>query len=148
MDASAASGRIDAARRAAMESALTPAADLAALAVADLVIEAVFEDLAVKQALLCAVEAVVRANCVLASNTSYLDLDAIGAPLADPSRLIGLHFFSPAHVMKLVEVVRGSASSSQAVATGVALAKACASSPWSPATGRASAATASSAPTG
>ncbi len=124
MDASVASGRIDAARRAAMEEALTPAADIAALAGADLVIEAVFEDLAVKQALLGAVERVVRADCVLASNTSYLDLDAIGAPLADPSRLIGLHFFSPAHVMRLVEVVRGRASRPEAVATGVALAKA------------------------
>jgi len=61
---------------------------------------------------------------VLASNTSYLDIDAMAGWLTDPSRLIGLHFFSPAHIMKLLEIVRGKATSKAALATGFALAKA------------------------
>ena len=87
-----------------------------------LVIEAVFEDMAVKQDVLKALDAAVP-DAVLASNTSYLDIDLMAGCLADPTRLVGLHFFSPAHIMKLLEIVRGAASSDRSLATGYALAK-------------------------
>ena len=89
---------------------------------AGLVIEAVFEDMKVKQDVLKALDSAVP-DAVLASNTSYLDIDLMAKCLADPSRLVGLHFFSPAHIMKLLEIVRGGASSDRALATGYALAK-------------------------
>jgi 3-hydroxyacyl-CoA dehydrogenase len=91
---------------------------------ADLIIEAVFEDLPVKQMVFQKLDAVARPGAVLASNTSYLDLDEIARATHRPQDVIGLHFFSPAHVMKLVEVVRGAASSPDAVAAGVQLAQA------------------------
>ncbi len=89
---------------------------------AGLVIEAVFEDMQVKCDLLKALDnAAPRA--VLASNTSYLDIDVMAGCLYDPSRLVGLHFFSPAHIMKLLEIVKGVQTSDHALATGYALAK-------------------------
>ncbi len=89
---------------------------------AGLVIEAVFEDMQVKCDLLKALDnAAPRA--VLASNTSYLDIDVMAGCLSDPSRLVGLHFFSPAHIMKLLEIVKGVQTSDHALATGYALAK-------------------------
>ncbi|NCF48514.1 MAG: FAD-dependent oxidoreductase [Bacteroidetes bacterium] len=93
------------------------------LAHAGLAIEAVFEDMDVKRQVLTALDKMMP-NAVLASNTSYLDIDAMAGWLTDPSRLIGLHFFSPAHIMKLLEIVRGKATSKAALATGFALAKA------------------------
>lgn len=98
-------------------------AEYEVLADADLVIEAVFEDMAVKKEVLAKLEAVTRPNAVLASNTSYLDLNEMARSLADPSRLIGLHFFSPAHIMKLLEVVVPDAVSDKVLATGAALAR-------------------------
>ena len=89
---------------------------------AGLAIEAAFEDMAVKKAVLCALDSAMP-DAVLATNTSYLDIDSMAGWLADPSRLVGLHFFSPAHIMKLLEIVRGKASSDEALATGFALAK-------------------------
>ncbi len=68
-------------------------------------------------------ERTLREGTVLATNTSYLDVNEIAAVLEDPSRLVGLHFFAPAHIMKLLEIVRGTASSDRALATGFALAK-------------------------
>ena len=99
------------------------AADLAALADADLVVEAVFDDLAVKRDLFARLAAVVRPDCVLATNTSYLDPNAIGEGLPHPERLVGLHFFSPANVMRLTEVVDTSTTSPATLATAVAVAK-------------------------
>ncbi|MEC8090975.1 MAG: FAD-dependent oxidoreductase [Pseudomonadota bacterium] len=87
-----------------------------------LVIEAVFEDMKVKQDVMKALDLAAPA-AVLASNTSYLDIDLMAGCLADPSRLVGLHFFSPAHIMKLLEIVRGAATSDRSLATGYALAK-------------------------
>ena len=87
-----------------------------------LVIEAVFEDMKVKQDVMKALDLAAPA-AVLASNTSYLDIDLMADCLADPSRLVGLHFFSPAHIMKLLEIVRGAATSDRSLATGYALAK-------------------------
>ncbi len=114
------SGRLSPGKRASLEAAVSFTTDYAAFAGCDLVIEAVFEDMAVKHAVFGKLDAVVRPDCLLASNTSYLDLDAIAAATKDPSRFLGLHFFSPAHVMRLLEVVRGARTSPEALATGVA----------------------------
>ncbi|WP_247879717.1 3-hydroxyacyl-CoA dehydrogenase NAD-binding domain-containing protein [Azospirillum sp. TSA6c] len=104
-------------------AALDPTTDMVALATADLVIEAVFEDLPVKQDLFRRLDAVLAPGTVLASNTSYLDLDAIAAATGRPQDVVGLHFFSPANVMRLLEVVRGAKTAPDALATGLALAK-------------------------
>ncbi|CAM3391397.1 3-hydroxyacyl-CoA dehydrogenase NAD-binding domain-containing protein [Paracidovorax anthurii] len=93
------------------------------LAEADLVIEAVFEDLDVKRQVFARIDAVARPGAVLASNTSYLDLDAIASATTRPQDVIGLHFFSPANVMRLMEVVRGKATAPDALATGLAAAR-------------------------
>ncbi|MEX0969493.1 MAG: 3-hydroxyacyl-CoA dehydrogenase NAD-binding domain-containing protein [Paracoccaceae bacterium] len=95
----------------------------AALAAADLVIEAVFEDFDVKHAVFSALETHCAPDAVLASNTSYLDLDALAQTLTHPGRLLGLHFFAPAHIMKLLEVVETAATTPKTLATGFALAK-------------------------
>ncbi len=89
---------------------LAVAADLGELAPAGCVIEAVAEDLAVKQALFADLEKIVTPDCVLATNTSSLSPTAIAAGLSHPGRLVGLHFFNPAPVMRLVEVVSGLAT--------------------------------------
>ena len=97
--------------------------DLAALRDADLVVEAVFEDLGVKQQVFGALDRLVRPGAILATNTSYLDVDAIGAATSRPELVLGLHFFSPAHVMRLVEIVRGKATAPVALATALAVAR-------------------------
>jgi len=96
---------------------------LQALAGADLVIEAVFDDLAVKTELFQKLDAIVRPDAILATNTSYLDPDKIAAATARPGRVLGLHFFSPANIMRLVEVVRCAATEPDVLATGFAVAK-------------------------
>ena len=116
-------GVIDADRHAACV-ARSRHANPADLSDAQLVIEAVFEDFEVKKAVLAQLETVTAPDCVLATNTSYLDVNALAATMADPSRLVGLHFFSPAHVMKLLEIVVPDGVSDHALATGAALAKA------------------------
>jgi 3-hydroxyacyl-CoA dehydrogenase/enoyl-CoA hydratase/3-hydroxybutyryl-CoA epimerase len=83
----------------------------------DLVVEAVVEKLEIKRAVLKEVETKVRPDCVLASNTSSLSIDAMAEALARPQELVGMHFFNPVHRMPLVEVVRGAKSSDEAVAT-------------------------------
>jgi 3-hydroxyacyl-CoA dehydrogenase/enoyl-CoA hydratase/carnithine racemase len=87
---------------------------------ADLVIEAVFEDLAVKRQVLAEVEAVVPETCVLATNTSSLSVSAMADGLAHPERVVGFHFFNPVAVLPLVEVVRGTATSDATLATALA----------------------------
>ncbi|WP_027799863.1 3-hydroxyacyl-CoA dehydrogenase NAD-binding domain-containing protein [Paraburkholderia dilworthii] len=94
-----------------------------ALANADLVIEAVFEDLSVKQAVFAELDRVCKPGAVLATNTSYLDIHAIAASISRPADVIGLHFFSPANIMKLLEVVVPKAVSADVVATAFELAK-------------------------
>ncbi|MFK8079731.1 MAG: 3-hydroxyacyl-CoA dehydrogenase NAD-binding domain-containing protein [Granulosicoccus sp.] len=89
----------------------------------DLVIEAVFEDMGVKKQLLKELEAVVSDKTILATNTSYLDINEMVADLRQPASVIGLHFFSPADLMKLLEVVRTASTSDTTLATGVALAR-------------------------
>jgi 3-hydroxyacyl-CoA dehydrogenase len=90
---------------------------------ADCIIEAVFEDIAVKRQVFEALDRVARQGAVLATNTSYLDVAEIASFTRRPQDVIGLHFFSPAHLMRLVEVVRTDASSSDALAAGLALVK-------------------------
>ncbi|WP_332743263.1 3-hydroxyacyl-CoA dehydrogenase NAD-binding domain-containing protein [Hydrogenophaga sp.] len=116
-------GKLSATEAAACEGRLQTSLDWGDLARADLVIEAVFEALGVKQQVFQRIDAVARPGAVLASNTSYLDLDAIAAATSRPQDVIGLHFFSPANVMRLMEVVRGKASAPDALATGLAVGK-------------------------
>ena len=94
-----------------------------ALASADVVIEAVFEDLALKQQVFRDLDVVAPATCLLATNTSTLDIDAIASATSRPASVLGLHFFSPAHVMRLVEIVRGRDTSFEALARAAAFAK-------------------------
>lgn len=116
-------GKLSAGTAEGCEARLMTSLDWTELAKADLIIEAVFEELGVKQQVFQRIDAVARPGAVLASNTSYLDLDAIAAATSRPQDVIGLHFFSPAHVMKLMEVVRGQASAPDALATGLAVGK-------------------------
>jgi 3-hydroxyacyl-CoA dehydrogenase len=94
-----------------------------ALADADLVIEAVFEDMDVKKAVFAELDRVCKLGAVLATNTSYLDIDVLAASIARPQDVIGLHFFSPANIMKLLEIVVPAKVSPDVVATAFALAK-------------------------
>ncbi|MBM1221692.1 enoyl-CoA hydratase/isomerase family protein [Ponticoccus sp. SC2-23] len=123
IDASQRRGLIDEAGAAARRNALTLTTDYADAAGAGLAIEAAFEAMEVKRQVFAALEAALPADAILASNTSYLDLNEVGGALADPSRLVGLHFFAPAHIMKLLEIVRGAETSDRALALGFALAK-------------------------
>ncbi|WHA43341.1 3-hydroxyacyl-CoA dehydrogenase NAD-binding domain-containing protein [Agrobacterium larrymoorei] len=102
---------------------VTGSDDYGKLADIDLVIEAVFEDLAVKRAVFEKLSSVCRPDAILATNTSYLDPNEIGAAVAHAERFLGLHFFSPAHVMKLLEIVPAAATSPEVLATGFALAR-------------------------
>ncbi|GAA4786585.1 3-hydroxyacyl-CoA dehydrogenase NAD-binding domain-containing protein [Lysobacter hankyongensis] len=102
---------------------LQPTLDYADLADCDLIVEAVFEEIGVKQAVFERLDAIAKPGAILASNTSTLDLDRIAAFTTRPQDVIGLHFFSPAHVMKLLEVVRGKATAKDVLATAMAVAK-------------------------
>jgi 3-hydroxyacyl-CoA dehydrogenase len=90
---------------------------------ADVIIEAVFENMALKKELLGALDRLAKPGCVLATNPSTLDIDALAGVTSRPGDVIGLHFFSPANVMRLVEIVRGARTSAGTVATAQALAK-------------------------
>lgn len=97
--------------------------DYAQVSDATLAIEAAFESMEVKREVFTALEKALPVDAILSSNTSYLDLNEIAASVKDPSRVIGLHFFAPAHIMKLLEMVRGVQTSDTALASGFALAK-------------------------
>src|SRR5438477_3362804 len=90
---------------------------------ADLIIEAVFENLALKQQVFAELDRRARPGCVLATNTSTLDIDRIASATSRPACVIGLHFFSPAHVMRLLEIVRGRSTGGDVLATALACAK-------------------------
>jgi 3-hydroxyacyl-CoA dehydrogenase len=94
-----------------------------ALADADIVVEAVFEDMGVKKAVFAELDRVCKKGAVLATNTSYLDIDEIARSVSRPQDVVGLHFFSPANIMKLLEIVVPAQVSADVVATGFALAK-------------------------
>ncbi len=116
-------GRCNAERASAFEAKVAVGYDWASLADVDMAIEAVFEDMAAKEDVFRRLDATLRPGAILASNTSYLDLDTIASFTDRPGDVVGLHFFSPAPVMKLLEVVRGTHTSDDALATGLALAR-------------------------
>jgi 3-hydroxyacyl-CoA dehydrogenase len=107
-----------------LNDALQIVTDYDALSDTDLVIEAVFEDMDVKKTVFAELDRVCKPGAILASNTSYLDINEIAATTSRPADVLGLHFFSPAHVMKLLEVVVADATAPDVVATGFALGKA------------------------
>jgi 3-hydroxyacyl-CoA dehydrogenase len=118
-------GKINQAKYDALTTqALTVSTNYDSLSDVDLVIEAVFEDMSVKREVFGKLDAACKPGCVLASNTSYLDVNEIAACTSRPADVIGLHFFSPAHVMKLLEVVVADQTAPDVVATGFALGKA------------------------
>ena len=102
---------------------ITAQTDVAGFETADIVIEAVFEDLALKQQVFRDLDRVMRPGAVLATNTSTLDIDAIAAVTSRPGEVVGLHFFSPANVMRLLEIVRGGSTATSTLATALAFAK-------------------------
>lgn len=102
---------------------ITPSADPTDLAAADLVIEAVTEDMAIKTEVFARLGAVTRPGTILASNTSYLDIDALATASGRPEDVCGMHFFNPAHVMRLLENVRGARTAPDVVATIMAFGK-------------------------
>lgn len=118
-----ASGRLDQAGFESQKARLSITASDIDLAPCDLVIEAVFDDVEVKTDLFRRLDKVVRSDAILATNTSYLNPDEIAAATAHPERVLGLHFFSPAHVMRLLEVVRCAETVPDVLATGLAVAK-------------------------
>ena len=123
IERSLASGRISRETADKQMAVLSVTATEADLSHADLVIEAVFDDLNVKIDLFQRLDKVLRPDAILATNTSYLNPDEIAAATAHPDRVLGLHFFSPAHVMRLVEVVRCAKTAPEVLSTGLALAK-------------------------
>jgi len=104
-------------------SRLTVTTDFNAAKDAMLAIEAAFEDMSVKKTIFEKLQSALPTDAILATNTSYLDINEIATAVTDPTRVIGLHFFAPAHIMKLLEIVAGDATSDSAIATGYALAK-------------------------
>jgi 3-hydroxyacyl-CoA dehydrogenase len=116
-------GKLDAAKRDARMALLTPTLAYADIASADLVIEAVFEDMGVKEKVFRTLDATMKPGAILASNTSTLDVDQIAAFTQRPQDVIGLHFFSPANVMKLLEVIRGARTGKDVLATAMKIAK-------------------------
>lgn len=117
------SGRLSEAAGIEQRGRLSLFADRSALADCDLVIEAVFDDLDVKKELFADLSRRVRPDTILATNTSYLDPDEIAAVVQKPERFLGLHFFSPATVMRLVEVIRTGSVSNDVLATGLGVVK-------------------------
>jgi 3-hydroxyacyl-CoA dehydrogenase len=90
---------------------------------ADIVVEAVFENMALKKTVFSELDCIVKPDCILATNTSTLDIDEIASATSRPEMVVGHHFFSPANVMRLLEVVRGKATSKEVLATSMALGK-------------------------
>jgi 3-hydroxyacyl-CoA dehydrogenase len=122
-EASAAKGRLKPEQVEAAMGALTPTLDFDALADCDLIIEAVYETMEVKKEIFGKLDKIAKPGAILASNTSYLNVDEIAACTARPEDVLGMHFFSPANVMKLLEVVRGAKTAPDVLATVMALAK-------------------------
>ena len=118
-----AKGRMTDAAQAAVMARYTGSTDYADIAQVDLVIEAVFEDIEVKKAVFRELDRVCKPGAVLATNTSYLDIDAIAAATSRPQDVVGLHFFSPANIMKLLEIVVPAKVAPDVVATAFELAR-------------------------
>lgn len=122
ISALAAKGRISEAEAEKRSGLLSTSTDLvSAVAAVDLVIEAVFEQIDLKKQIFGQIDAAAKSGAILASNTSFLDLNAIAAATSRPDHVIGLHFFAPANIMRLLEVVRGAKTADEVIATGMAL---------------------------
>jgi 3-hydroxyacyl-CoA dehydrogenase len=120
---SVAKGKLTADKLAQRMAAITGTLSYDALAQADIVVEAVFEDMAVKELVFRELDKLMKPGAILATNTSSLDVNRIAAFTGRPQDVIGLHFFSPAHVMKLLEIVRGAQTGADVLVTALALAK-------------------------
>ncbi|NUT00790.1 MAG: 3-hydroxyacyl-CoA dehydrogenase [Sphingomonas sp.] len=122
-EATAAKGRMTTDQVEKAMGLLTPTLDFSALADCDLIIEAVFEQMDVKKDIFTRLDKTVKQGAILASNTSYLNIDEIAAVTSRPQDVVGMHFFSPANVMKLLEVVRGAKTAPDVLVTVMGLAK-------------------------
>ncbi|AYH45065.1 3-hydroxyacyl-CoA dehydrogenase NAD-binding domain-containing protein [Azoarcus sp. DN11] len=116
-------GSLPQARADAGLARISATTDDAALADVDLIVEAVFESMEIKQSVFRRLDAVAKPGAILATNTSTLDVDAIAGATSRPQDVVGLHFFSPANVMRLLEVVRGPRTSPETLATAMAVAR-------------------------
>jgi 3-hydroxyacyl-CoA dehydrogenase len=122
-EATAAKGRMTIEQVEKAMGLLTPTLDFAALADCDLIIEAVFEQMDVKKDIFTRLDKTAKQGAILASNTSYLNIDEIAAVTSRPQDVVGMHFFSPANVMKLLEVVRGAKTAPDVLVTVMGLSK-------------------------
>lgn len=116
-------GKLTEAQMAQCMSLVSGSTDYADIANADMVIEAVFENLELKKEIFSKLDAICKPGAILASNTSYQDVDAIAAATSRPQDVLGMHFFSPANVMKLLEVVRGAETADDVLATAMLVGK-------------------------
>lgn len=123
LDCSLKRGLITAEKHASLVASFTASDAYGDLSDADLIIEAVFEDMGVKKKVFDQIEAVAKADAVIATNTSYLDVNEIAANTQTPARVVGLHFFSPAHIMKLLEIVVPDQIDDTTLATALSFAK-------------------------
>ena len=122
-EASAAKGRLIQEQVSTAMSHLTPTLDFAALADCDLIIEAVYENMEVKKDVFGKLDRIARPGAILASNTSYLNIDEIAASTSRPGDVVGMHFFSPANIMKLLDVVRGAKTAPDVLLTVMQIGK-------------------------
>lgn len=122
-DASVAKGRFKAEQVDQMMGLITPSLKMEDLADCDLIIEAVYENMDVKKEIFTKLDSIAKPGAILASNTSYLDVNEIAAVTSRPGDVVGMHFFSPANVMKLLEVVRGDKTDLDVLATAMAIGK-------------------------
>lgn len=123
MQRAVAKGRLTEEERRAILERIAPATELSALAEADFVIEAIFEDLALKKELFASLDRICRSEIILATNTSSMSITEIAAATNRPSQVVGMHFFNPVQVMRLVEVIHGYQSSEETVAVTMELAR-------------------------
>jgi 3-hydroxyacyl-CoA dehydrogenase len=123
IESNVARGRISADEGKLRFANLSPALELGELSASDLIVEAVFEKLALKTEIFGQLDTIAKPGAVLATNTSTLDVNAIAAATKRPGDIVGMHFFSPANIMRLLEVVRGKATAKDALATAMAVAK-------------------------
>jgi 3-hydroxyacyl-CoA dehydrogenase len=121
IDGAVTKGRLASEAGAAAQGRISTATEMAALSAVDLVIEAVFESLELKESIFRALDANCAPGTLLATNTSTLDVDAIAAATVRPQDVVGMHFFSPANVMPLVEIVRAAKTSAASIATALAV---------------------------
>jgi 3-hydroxyacyl-CoA dehydrogenase len=123
LEANAKRGRITEAQASERFAKLTPSLKIEDLGQSDLIIEAVFEDMALKKEIFARLDKIAKPGAIIASNTSTLDVDQIAAQTKRPQDVLGLHFFSPANIMRLLEIVRGEKTAPDVMATSMAIAK-------------------------